>query len=210
MKTCFELKTISANDEISTRRSCDIISRGIYSTLDKAQSGMMSDIESAEKYGIGHYFGYIIEEKNVDSETPYMRFKTYRTYNSHGEPNDECLIDYNAENSFYGRKPEDIKFSVGDIVWALQYHELVLCIVGWLPPTTAWYQERKASCLKKYGNADRFYLDATDDSYGLYTLGDGDTHCHVLCPMVFPSGKEVPEKAAFLLRKKLEEKKAAD
>ena len=33
-------------------------------------------------------------------------------------PNDECLVDYNAENSFLGRKPEDIKFCVGDIVWA--------------------------------------------------------------------------------------------
>ena len=65
------------------------------------------------------------------------------------------------------------------------------------------------TCLKKYGNADCFYLDATDDCYGQYTLGDGDTHCHVLCPMVFPSGKEVPEEIVLQLRKKLEEMKVA-
>lgn len=208
MKTCFVLKAICVGDEISTRRSCDLMSLGIYSTLEKAHLGMMSDIESTEKYGMSHHFGYIIEEKAVNPENPYQGFKTCRTYNSHGEPNDECLIDYNAENSFYGRKPEDIRFSVGDIVWALHYHELVLCIVGWLPPTTAWYQERKAYSLKKYGNADCFYLDTTDDSYGLYTLGDGDTHCHILCPMVFPSGKEVPKEKVLQLRKKLEEMKA--
>ena len=207
MTRCFELKAINASDEISTRRSCDLFSRGIYSSLEKARSGMMRDIESTNRLGTTLYFGYIIEEKEVDPETPYKGFKTLRTYNSHGEPNDECLIDYNAENSFYGRKPEDIRFNVGDIVWALQYHELVLCIVGWLPPTTTWYQERKAACQKKYGTDNRFYLDATDDCYGLYTLGDGDTHIHVLCPMVFPSGEEVPEKTALQLRIKLEEMK---
>ena len=205
MTRCFELKAINASDEISPRRRSDLISRGIYSSLEKARSGMMSDIESTQRLGTPLYFGYVIEEKEVDPETPYMGFKTLRTYNSHGEPNDECLIDYNAENSFYGRKPEKISFNVGDIVWALQHHELVLCIVGWLPPMAAWYQERKAACQRKYGTDNRFYLDATDDCYGLYTLGDGDTHIHVLCPMVFPSGNEVPEDSVFRLRKKLEE-----
>ena len=200
--TVFELKTISCSKKISATRNCNILSAGIYSSLTEAQSAIQ-DTCREDSVWANEFFAYIIEERVLDPIDINRTFVTYRTYDSKGNPNDACLIDDRTYNSFLGRKPEDIRFKEGDIVWALCYKALRLCIVSGLPFTTQEYKKRNQRSIEKYDR--ELWLDTTDDSYTLYTLGEGDTHAHVLCAHVFKPTEKIPEKLILQLKDKLKE-----
>jgi hypothetical protein len=52
-----------------------------------------------------------------------------------------------------------------------------------------------------------FFMDESDDCFLIYTLGEGDTHQHIVCYKVFHPSKPIPNQIARKLQEKLEEMK---
>ena len=200
----FELERIFCADEITLERPCHVDSVGLYTTLELATTAMNNVVTDDLGGEWQQNFGYLIRERAVDADHAYLGFLSLRTYDSKGELNDEFLEDYEGYDTFHGRDPLKLRYKVGGIVWCLAYDCLELCIVGWLPPTKEWYDKRHKICLEKY-KENVFQLDATDDCYGIYSIGDGDTHKHVLCAEVFAANEDIPESLINALKAKLKE-----
>ena len=104
---------------------------------------------------------------------------------------------------YRGRKIEDIRFKVGDIVEVVDGNYANLGIVGALPLTTDRYS-RLEDDAEECEHPSHF-LDENDDCYLVYTLGETGSHIHPVCYTVFPPTHPVPKKIAAQLKAHLEE-----
>ena len=84
---------------------------------------------------------------------------------------------------YRGRKTEDIRFKVGDIVEVVDGDFAELAIVGGLPLTAERYHYLEED--KEEEHPSRF-IDESDDCYLVYPLsGEEGTHYHPVCYKVF-------------------------
>ena len=145
---------------------------GFFDTKEHAEEAMLSTIEFQKKVckkrDKNYYddcFGFFLLEQfvhNRDSsfywnERPQKCF----SFNANGELNDFVALD---EMGWYrGRKKEDIRFKVGDIVEIVEGDYSNLGIVGALPLTTDTYhqmEENSEEC-----EHPSHFLDESDDCY---------------------------------------------
>jgi hypothetical protein len=152
-------------------------------------------------------FGFFLLEKFVHNrESSFYRNERPQkcfSFNADGELNDFIALD---EFGWYrGRRKEDIRFKVGDIVEVVGGDYADLGIVGALPLTTDTYH-RMEEDPEECEHPSQF-LDAQDDCYLVYSLGEVGSHTHPVCYTVFPPTHPVPEKIAAQLKAHLEEMK---
>lgn len=158
---------------------------------------------------------YEIGELELDAELG-DETQSVRTYTADGKLNDECLLDSGCKRHFKGRTPDQIRFQPGDIVEVITEWDAELCVVWHAQPTVEdyenkrpkWLENHKKRCQKwgiEYNEEDAFHWDYTDDSYTVYSLGEGDTHSHPASPIVFRPTKPVPKSLQAKLKAKYEE-----
>lgn len=187
---------------------------GFFDTKEHAEEAMLSTIEfqkkvckQREKNYYDDCFGFFLFEQFVhNKESSFYRNERSQkcfSFNADGELNDFVALD---EMGLYrGRKIEDVRFKVGDIVEVVEGDCADLVIVGALPLTTDRYS-RLEEDPEECEHPSR-YLDAQDDCYLVYTLGEVGSHIHPVCYTVFPPTHPVPEKIAAQLKAHLEEMK---
>lgn len=168
-----------------------------------------------KKLGHDIVLAYKIGELELDSEIGYET-QSVRTYTADGQPNDECLLDSGCKRHFKGRTPDQIRFQPGDIVEVITERDAELCVVWHAQPTTEdytnkrskWLENHKKRCQRwgvEYNEEEASHWDYTDDSYTVFSLGEGDTHFHPESPKVFRPTKPVPKSLRTKLKAKYEE-----
>ena len=215
MSYVYELQQINVWGRYPSR-NIGYLTVGLFDTCDHAKEAMHDFIRQEmerwvhlygdEKEYYKNCLGYYIRERTVYNHLTleYVEVIRFRSYTADGE-----LIDYNDINElgqFTGRKPQNIRFKVGDIVEVIQNRRLELAIVGSLPPTEEWVKERTEYCREHYPDRP-LELDDTDDSYTVYFIGEGDTHSHPSCTSVFRPSKKIPAGIVKKLKDKLQEMK---
>ncbi len=195
----------------------------------ESEQERLRDIAEKEEYRndekrFGHdvVLAYRITEYELDTEVwKCSSTQSVRTYTADGKPNDESLLDYQCECHFKGRTPEQIRFRPGDIVEVIDEWGAELCVVGHAQPTTEDYASYRKrcweDCMKDCQKSCRdksvevkeenciYHWDYSDDSYLVYSLGEGDTHFHPESPKVFRPTKPVPKALREKLKAKYEE-----
>ena len=191
---------------ISHQRLC------FFDTKEHAEEAMLSTIEFQKrvclKRGKNYYddcFGFFLLEQFVHNrESSFYRNERPQkcfSFNADGDLGDFVALD---ERGWYrGRKIEDIRFKVGDIVEVVDGNYANLGILGALPLTTDRYsllEDGAEEC-----EHPSHFLDENDDCYLVYTLGETGSHIHPVCYTVFPPTHPVPKKIAAQLKAHLEE-----
>lgn len=135
---------------------------------------------------------YIVEYRLCASLEQYSKdVPVWRSYTADGQLNDRSKTNHSGV--FCGRRQEDIRFHVGDMVEIVSNDYVELAVVGALPPTKEWYQERVADCRETY-TGRQFRLDFSDDCYLVYPFqAERGYHEHVVCYNVFRPTKPVPK-----------------
>ena len=211
----YEVQQICLDSHRYPRRRYRLQRIGFFQTKESAEEALHAYIkhekECCETWGGNYYtdcFGYFINEVSVynryseviEDERPNRCY----SYTADGELNDCAALD---ELGWYrGRKVKDIRFKEGDIVEIIGFNCLELAIVSAPPPSEDVYKQM-AKRAKERHSKQSFFMDESDDCYLVYTLGEGDTHEHILCFNVFRPTRPVPAKIAAQLKAKLEEMK---
>ena len=107
--------------------------------------------------------------------------------------NDEVVMVHETKHDYQGHIGE-IKYKPGDIIKYVGYDGIETAIIRDTPYTTEEYKKRKLA------------LDEMDDSYTVYTLGEGDTHDHIMTVFILGLA-DVPECTRKVYEAKLEERK---
>ena len=187
---------------------------GFFDTKEHAEDAMLSTIEfqkrvcqERRKNYYEDCFGFFLLEQFVHNrESSFYRNERPQkcfSFNADGELNDFVALD---EMGLYrGRKKEDIRFKVGDIVETIDGNYSDLGIVGAQPLTTDTYHQMEED--PEECEHPTHFLDESDDCYLVYTLGEVGSHFHPVCYKVFLPTHPVPEKIAARLRGNLEEMK---
>ena len=180
---------------------------GFFDTKEHAEEAMLSTVEFqkwvCQERGQNYYddsFGFFLLEQFVHNrESSFYRNERPQkcfSFNADGDLGDFVALD---EMGWYrGRKIEDIRFKVGDIVEVVDGNYADLGIVGALPLTTDKYsrlEEDPEEC-----EHPSHFLDESDDSYLVYTLGETGSHIHPVCYDVFRPTRPVPKNITIRLR----------
>ena len=197
MTSIFRLEEIRSYDsEGHWYREASIGILGHFSSLDKAVEAMRRNND--ETYDAENIFAYMVKEIEVDGELGEVQWLSVRSYDSNGNLIDQCLQNYNLVNQFEGRRPEAIRFHVGDIVEVLKGHHLFAAIIEALPPIPD----------------DHFpMLDAEDNCYLVLPLNDKRIdHLHIAPTHTFPLSRTLEKEAVDYLNTRLAiaQKKEAD
>ena len=170
---------------------------GFFDTKEHAERAMLSTIEfqkkiykKRDKNYFDDCFGFFLFEQLVHNmESSFYRNERPQkcfSFNADGELNDFVALD---EMGLYrGRKKEDIRFKVGDIVEAIDGNYSDLGIVGALPLTTDTYHQMEED--PEECEHPSHFLDESNDCYLVYTLGEVGSHFHPVCYSVF--GQPIP------------------
>ena len=176
---------------------------GFFDTKEHAEESMHSTIEFYKKVCKNYYddcFGFFLLEQFVHNRGSSFywneRHQKCFSFNADGKLNDFVALD--ELGLYHGRKQEDIRFKVGDIVEAVDGKYSDLGIVGALPLTTDTYHQMEEN-LEECEHPSHF-LDESNDCYLVYTLGEAGSHFHPVCYSVFPPTHPVPEKISAQLR----------
>jgi len=198
----YELQQIRIMGHRYPRRKIRINKIGIYDTRKHAEQALQDYVQQekrnyscwdkAQTYYADCLGYYIVEYRVCASLEQYSKdVPVWRSYTADGELND--CSKTNHSGVFCGRRQEDIRFQVGDMVEIVSNDYVELAIVGALPPTNEWYQERVADCRETY-TGRRFRLDFSDDCYLVYPFqAERGYHEHVVCYNVFRPTKPVPK-----------------
>ena len=156
---------------------------------------------------IDNCFGFFVLEHLVLNRhcSFYLNERPRRcfSFTADGEPNDCVALD---EFGWYrGRKNEDIRFKIGDIVEVVDGDFADLAIVGGLPLTADNYRQMEDDP-EECEHPSQF-LDESDDCYLVYLLGKTGTHIHPFCYKVFRPTHPLPETVAAKLKQILEDVK---
>ena len=186
----YELQQIRIMGHRYPRRKIRINKIGIYDTRKHAEQALQDYVQQekrnyscwdkAQTYYADCLGYYIVEYRVCASLEQYSKdVPVWRSYTADGELND--CSKTNHSGVFCGRRQEDIRFQVGDMVEIVSNDYVELAIVGALPPTNEWYQERVADCRETY-TGRRFRLDFSDDCYLVYPFqAERGYHEHVVC-----------------------------
>ena len=211
----YEVQQICIDSHRYPRRRNRLHRVGLFQTKEGAEEAMHVYIkhekECCETWGGNYYadcLGYYIDEVPVYNHYSEIiedkRPNRCYSYTADGELNDCAVLD---ELGWYrGRRVKNIRFKEGDIVEIIGFDYSELAIVSALPPSKEVYKQL-AKRAKELHPKQSFFMDESDDCYLVYTLGEGDTHEHVLCYNVFRPTRPVPAKIAAKLKQKLEEMK---
>ena len=119
---------------------------GFFDTKEHAEESMHSTIEFYKKVCKNYYddcFGFFLLEQFVHNRGSSFywneRHQKCFSFNADGKLNDFVALD--ELGLYHGRKQEDIRFKVGDIVEAVDGKYSDLGIVGALPLTTDTYHQ---------------------------------------------------------------------
>ena len=198
----YELQQIRIMGHRYPRRKIRINKIGIYDTRKHAEQALQDYVQQekrnyscwdkAQTYYADCLGYYIVEYRVCASLEQYSKdVPVWRSYTADGELND--CSKTNHSGVFCGRRQEDIRFQVGDMVEIVSNDYVELAIVGALPPTNEWYQERVADCRETY-TGRRFRLDFSDDCYLVYPFqAESGYHEHVVCYNVFRPTTPVPK-----------------
>lgn len=198
----YELQQIRIMGHRYPRRKIRINKIGIYDTRKHAEQALQDYVQQekrnysrwdkAQTYYADCLGYYIVEYRVCASLEQYSKdVPVWRSYTADGELND--CSKTNHSGVFCGRRQEDIRFHVGDMVEIVSNDYVELAIVGALPPTNEWYQERVADCRETY-TGRWFRLDFSDDCYLVYPFqAERGYHEHVVCYNVFRPTKPVPK-----------------
>ena len=198
----YELQQIRIMGHRYPRRKIRINKIGIYDTRKHAEQALQDYVQQekrnyscwdkAQTYYADCLGYYIVEYRVCASLEQYSKdVPVWRSYTADGELND--CSKTNHSGVFCGRRQEDIRFQVGDMVEIVSNDYVELAIVGALPPTNEWYQERVADCRETY-TGRRFRLDFSDDCYLVYPFqAERGYHEHIVCYNVFRPTKPVPK-----------------
>lgn len=198
----YELQQIRIMGHRYPRRKIRINKIGIYDTRKHAEQALQDYVQQekrnyscwdkAQTYYADCLGYYIVEYRVCASLEQYSKdVPVWRSYTADGELND--CSKTNHSGVFCGRRQEDIRFQVGDMVEIVSNDYVELAIVGALPPTNEWYQERVADCRETY-TGRRFRLDFSDDCYLVCPFqAERGYHEHVVCYNVFRPTKPVPK-----------------
>lgn len=104
--------------------------------------------------------------------------------------NDEAILMHETRFDFNGYISKPL-YNVGDIVDFVGHDSIETGIIRDLPPS------------KEFGETHS--IDSNDDRYTIYTLGDGDTHDHILSVHILGLSV-IPEWSKKVFRAKLEER----
>lgn len=176
----FELKSIKRSSNKHPDGSYEVFERelGVFDALEKAEAFMRMFIDKVkkEKYGgYSEYHCFVIYEKTLNRGLSrkwesICEFEGIRSYLPDGTLYCDSPYDDACEKPFRGRPAETIQLKVGDIAWYWWYDRIYPCIVAVLPPTDVRYRQRIEELGHEMG------LDYTDDSYKVYTYGNGHEH----------------------------------
>lgn len=211
----YEVQQICLESHRYPKRRIRLQRVGLFQTKEGAEEALYAYIrhekECCKQWDEDYYadcLGYYLDEVLVHNK--YSKFyedersgRCY-SYTADGELNDCAVLD---ELGWYkGRKTKDIRFKEGDIVEIIGFDCSELAIVSAPPPSEDVYKRLKKRAKEEYPNIS-YFMDESDDCYLVYTLGEGDTHEHVLCFNVFRPTRTVPTKIATRLKEKLKEMK---
>ena len=208
----YELLQIRIEGHRYPRRRVSQQRLGFFDTKEHAVEAMLSTIEFQKRVcqerGQNYYddcFGFFLLEQFVHNrESSFYRNERPNncfSFNADGDLGDFVALD---EMGWYrGRKIEDIRFKVGDIVEVVDGNYADLGIVGALPLTTDKYSQLEDD--PEGCEHPSHFLDESDDCYLVYTLGEAGSHFHPVCYSVFPPTHPVPEKIVAQLKAKLDE-----
>lgn len=196
----YELQQIRIMGHRYPRRKIRINKIGIFDTRKHAEQALQAYVQQekrnysrwdkAQTYYADCLGYYIVEYRVCASLEQYSKdVPVWRSYTADGQLNDRSKTNHSGV--FCGRRQEDIRFHVGDMVEIVSNDYVELAIVGALPPTKEWYQERVADCRETY-TGRRFRLDFSDDCYLVYPFqAESGYHEHVVCYNVFCPTKPV-------------------
>lgn len=198
----YELQQIRIMGHRYPRRKIRINKIGIFDSRKHAEQALQDYVQQekrnysrwdkAQTYYADCLGYYIVEYRVCASLEQYSKdVPVWRSYTADGELNDRSKTNHSGV--FCGRRQEDIRFQVGDMVEIVSNDYVELAIVGALPPTNEWYQERVADCRETY-TGRQFRLDFSDDCYLVYPFqAERGYHEHVVCYNVFRPTKPVPK-----------------
>lgn len=198
----YELQQIRIMGHRYPRRKIRINKIGIFDSRKHAEQALQDYVQQekrnysrwdkAQTYYADCLGYYIVEYRVCASLEQYSKdVPVWRSYTADGELNDRSKTNHSGV--FCGRRQEDIRFQVGDMVEIVSNDYAELAIVGALPPTNEWYQERVADCRETY-TGRQFRLDFSDDCYLVYPFqAERGYHEHVVCYNVFRPTKPVPK-----------------
>ena len=198
----YELQQIRIMGHRYPRRKIRINKIGIYDTRKHAEQALQDYVQQekrnyscwdkAQTYYADCLGYYIVEYRVCASLEQYSKdVPVWRSYTADGQLNDRSKTNHSGV--FCGRRQEDIRFHVGDMVEIVSNDYVELAVVGALPPTKEWYQERVADCRETY-TGRQFRLDFSDDCYLVYPFqAERGYHEHVVCYNVFRPTKPVPK-----------------
>lgn len=205
----YELLQIRIEGHRYPKRRVSLQSVGCFDTEEHAKEAMYAYINQRKtQYKLwdrekGYYtdcLGYYIFEIPVYNKEPSFYWnqppqKCY-SFTADGEDNDCVALD---EFGWYrGRKTEDIRFKVGDIVEVVNGDYAELAIVGGLPFTAEQYHHLEED--EEEEHPSRF-VNESDDCYLVYPISSEEgTHYHPVCYDVFRPTRPVPKNITIRLR----------
>lgn len=232
MDTIFELSIARVTCNRFPYRSIRENTLGKFSTYEKAIEWMQDYVErlrgnydkeeDEEKSLAKDVFCFYIRERYVNPQTFdwWDDPRKITSFNHRGEYCDEQMwADGNGDLfPFRYREQDKIRFHEGDIVEVSYYKDhTALAIVGLAPIGKAEFEKYKVHWTR-LRTEDPIYrimpfredtlLDASDDHYIIYTLGEGDTHNHVAPTDIFTPSRPVPEEYRQALQEKFAEMRA--
>lgn len=215
----YEVKQICIDSRRYPRRKISLHLVGFFNTKENAEEAIRQFItrekECYAKYDEDYYAncrGYFIREHRVYNRLDTSRHRTPQrafSYTADGELNDFIAMYDDSDGcvslpwGFCGRRPEDIRFKVGDIVEVVDYNTAELAIVGGLPLTTDKYRQMQVDEECEYPNQ---FIDESDDCYLVYSLDKNDSHYHPACYKVFRPDRKISQSIMQKLKQKLKQK----
>ena len=171
----FDLKSISRSGNKHQDGSYEVFKRdlGIFDSVEKAERFMQLIIDRESAYYDFHCF--VIFEKTLNGDLgkkwdTVCEFQSIRSYLPDGTLYCDSPYDDGCEKPFCGRPEETIKLKAGDLAWFLDRDRIRPCLVAILPFTDTFYRKKVEEDGHEMG------LDYTDDSYKVYTCGNGHEH----------------------------------
>ena len=207
----YEVQQICLDGRRYPRRRISLQRVGFYDTKEHGEEVMREFLETEKKNyevrGLDYHddcLGYFLFELLVHDKPSsfYWNERPCKCYsfNADGVLNDFVALD---EFGWYrGRKAEDIRFKIGDIVEIVDGGVAELAIIGGLPRTKECYRYLEESDEECEHPCQ--FLDESDDCYLVYPVdGEEGVHYHPQCYKVFPPTRPVSARITALLKARL-------
>ena len=146
---------------------------GLFDSVGKAEEFMRVIIAKESRFSAFHCF--FIFEKTLNRELSekfecVCEFESVRTYFPDGTLCCDSPYDGACDKPFRGRPAATVTLKPGELAWYWQWDRISPCLIA-IPPMT---DERYRQYVQELGH--ELGLDGSDDSYMVWTVGDGHQH----------------------------------